>query len=352
MGEPFCYSASGDARVGLVASLANLRHGQSADFFAQLYRKENCLTRQGRPFTKAVFRDRFREVTATIWEGSPLEQACRDDWQIGRFYKIRAVFQESIHGPRIEIQRLRDVEPADSEAGFDPLQCQPGSRHDSGELFDTLLDLIDREIPLQPLNQLVTEIYQQNRARLEEMPGALHHHHAYAGGFLEHVYSVTKNVLYLLETYRGQHLSLADPLTRQLAVAGGLLHDIGKLAELDGEVAHTAYTVPGELVGHIVLGRDIVRDMARDLQIDEPWLLRLEHLILSHQGKFENGSPKLPMTWESNLVYWADELDGNMFRLAQAVEQGDSSEPFAPRTNGFGRKVYRGESPVLLESSE
>ena len=215
-----------------------------------------------------------------------------------------------------------------------------------------MLDLIDREIQTTALHQLVTEIYQQNRARLEELPGALHHHHAYAGGFLEHVYSVTRNVLYLLDTYRGQHPSLNDPLTRHLAVAGGLLHDIGKLAELDGEVAHTAYTVSGELVGHIVLGRDLVRDMARALEIDEPWLVRLEHLILSHQGKFENGSPKSPMTWEANLVHWADELDGNVFRLAQAIQQEETADSFVPRTSSFGRKVYRAPVPVLSDSSE
>ena len=338
--------------MGIVASLADLRHGQTADYLAQLSKKESCLTRQARPFTKAVFRDRFREVTATIWEGSPLEKSCRDAWQIGRFYKVRGVFQESIHGPRIEIQRLREVEEADRQVGFDPLHCQPGSRHDTGELFDALLDLIDREIQTPALNRLVIGIYEQNRARLEELPGALHHHHAYAGGFLEHVYSVTRNVLFLLETYRGQHPSLNDPLTRHLAIAGGLLHDIGKLAELDGEVAHTAYTVPGELVGHIILGRDIVRETARALEIEESWLVRLEHLILSHQGKFENGSPKLPMTWEANLVYWADELDGNVFRLAQAIQQEDNADPFVPRTSSFGRRVYRGAVPVLSESSE
>ncbi|WDI43067.1 3'-5' exoribonuclease YhaM family protein [Bremerella sp. P1] len=334
-----------------VDRLAELRHGQEADFFAQLFQKDLRLTRQGRPFYLLEFRDRSRNIAATIWEGSSHESACRDQWTVGHFYKIRGTFQETIHGGKIEIKLLRPVEQGDHESGFDPATCQPSSEADTQELFDRVLDLVDQEIDTPELHSLVTTILETNRERIETLPGALHHHHAYAGGFLEHIYSVTQNVLYLLNTYRGQHSSLREPITRQLTIAGALLHDIGKLAELDGEVANTAYTPEGELVGHIVLGRDLVRDTARDLgiELNSPWLLRLEHLVLSHQGTAANGSPKAPMTWEANLIYWADELDGNIFRLAKACQQQDDGTPFVPKSNPFGRRVYRGDLPSQPE---
>lgn len=334
-----------------ICRLSELQHAQGGDFFAQLFKKERCLTRQGRPFYALEFRDDARSVAATIWEGSQHELACRDEWQTGHFYKIRGTFQETIRGGKIDIALLRPTEPEDHKDGFDPKTCQPSAESDSAELFDCLLDMIDAEIDIPELHALVTTIFKQHRERIELMPAAVYHHHAYCGGFLEHLYSVTQNVLYLLNTYRGQHPSLRDPLTRQLTIAGALLHDIGKLEELDAEVGNTAYTTSGELVGHIVLGRDLIRDMARELEIDAPWLVRLEHLLLSHQGTVENGSPKPPMTWEANLVYWADELDGNIFRLAKACEQEENAEPFVPRANPFGRRVYRGELPVKTEGS-
>ncbi|MFA8017867.1 3'-5' exoribonuclease YhaM family protein [Bremerella cremea] len=331
--------------------LSELQHGQHADFFAQLFKKERALTRQGRPYYSLEFRDARRNVAAVIWEGTPHELPCRDQWTVGRFYKIRGRFSETTLGGKIEISMLREVGDDGHEAGFDPLLCQPVSADDPQELFDELLNVIDQEITIPDLHQLVTTIYQTHRERLAGMPGAMRHHHAYAGGFLEHVYSVTRNVLYLLNTYRGLHASLRDTLTRELAIAGALLHDIGKLWELDEEVANTAYTIPGELIGHILLGRDLVRDTARELEVDGPWLLRLEHLVVSHQGGPDHGSPKSPMTWEANLVYWADQLDGNMFRLASAMEQEGDHGSFLPRSNPFGRRVFRGELPTESETS-
>lgn len=334
-----------------VKQLSELQHGQSADFFAQLFRKDAATTRQGRPFFNVQFRDNRRQASSKIWEGSPHELACRDQWKVGHFYKIRGTFQETAYGSQIEILRIRVVEDADAESGFDPLLCQPVAENNSAEMFDHLLDLVDREITTPELKKLVTAIFEQNRERLEALPGAVHHHHAYAGGFLEHVYSVSRNVLYLIDTYRGHHASLRDNLTRQLAVAGSLLHDIGKLSELDAEAGNTAYTTAGELIGHIALGRDIVRDMAKQLEIEAPWLIRLEHLVLSHQGSPQHGSPKQPMTWEANLVFWADELDGNIYRLAQTFEQSETNDPIIPNKNPFGRRVFRGELPADSESS-
>lgn len=337
--------------MATVKQLGELQHGQSADFFAQLIKKDSATTRQGRPFFAVEFRDNRRNATSAIWEGSSHELACRDEWKVGQFYKIRGTFQETAYGAKIEILRIRAVEEADTDSGFNPLLCQPVAENDSGEMFDHLLDLVEREITTEDLKSLIIAIFEQNRERLESLPGAVHHHHAYAGGYLEHVYSVTRNVLYLIEMYRGQHPSLRDPLTQELALAGALLHDIGKLRELDEDAGNTAYTVAGELIGHIALGRDIIRDMAKELEIDAPWLVRLEHLIVSHQGTPQHGSPKSPMTWEANLVYWADELDGNIYRLAQTFEQAETNDVVIPNRNPFGRRVFRGELPLESESS-
>src|SRR5690606_29252006 len=115
-------------------------------------------------------------------------------------------------------------------------------------------------------------------------------HHAFAGGFLEHVLSVTRTAVYLAEKYDEYYPRLG--LSKDLVVAGAILHDIGKLLELDVQPEGATYTPSGRLVGHILLGRDLVRQKACQIEgFDPEVLLRLEHVIISHQGLPEWGSP-------------------------------------------------------------
>ncbi|MEO1065666.1 MAG: HD domain-containing protein, partial [Actinomycetota bacterium] len=154
----------------------------------------------------------------------------------------------------------------------------------------------------------------EHRDTLLMWPAAVRNHHAFAGGYLEHVRNVARHTHYLATRYAELYPDMTPPLDVGVAVAGAILHDIGKLRELHATPAGAEYTPEGNLIGHILQGRDMVREAAaRQADDGAPLpaetLLRLEHIIVSHQRLPEWGSPKPPMTPEALIVHHADDCD-------------------------------------------
>ena len=155
---------------------------------------------------------------------------------------------------------------------------------------------------------------------------------------------VTKNALYLADRYRGHYPHLQPPLSKSLVVAGAVLHDIGKMQELEFQPHGADYTPRGRLVGHILLGRDIVRDAAGSIDgFDPETLLRLEHIIISHQNLPEWGSPIAPHTPEALLVHYADDIDAKFHIMAAVLETPPADdERFSNSQNPLRRRLFRG----------
>jgi 3'-5' exoribonuclease len=125
-------------------------------------------------------------------------------------------------------------------------------------------------------------------------------------------------------------------------VAGAILHDIGKLREIEEQPQGAQYTPSGDLIGHILQGRDIVREAAAARQLDPDVLLRLEHVIIAHQRLPEWGSPKPPMTPEALLVHYADDIDAKMQMMAAIIRDDAHGGPVTSKKNPLFQKVYRG----------
>ena len=292
-----------------IVALSEMEHGQEADLFVLMTSKEELTTRDGKPYFKVGFRDAHREVSFPIWDNSPWAAECRTSWTPGVFYKLRAVYRETNYGPQLEIRKIREATDADAADGFDRAMCLPSSRFEPGAMFDELVKIAEGRIEDAGLLKLVTSILSGNREKLLVCPAARRHHHAFCGGLLEHTLSVTRNAVFLADKYAEHYPDMEPPLDEDLVVAGAILHDVGKLRELDPEPAATTYTPEGELIGHILLGRDMVREAAAGVEINADTLLRLEHLIVSHQRLPEWGSPKPPMTPEALLVHYSDDVD-------------------------------------------
>ncbi len=322
--------------------LSEMVDGQQADLFALMTSKQELTTREGKPYFKVAFRDARREVSFPIWGDSAWALECRDAWTPGVFYKIRATYRETNYGPQLEIRKIREVTEADAEEGFDPGMCLARSRFDPAAMYDQLLGLVRKHVADDSLRGLVESILGANRPALLTMPAARHNHHTYVAGLLEHTLSVTRTCVYLADKYAEYYPEMDPPLDADLVVAGGALHDIGKLRELDAGATETRYTAEGELVGHMLLGRDMVRQAAAELGLAGERLLRLEHLILSHQRLPEWGSPKPPMTPEALLVHYADDVDAK-YNMMVAVLQSDTTPgPLTSRKNVLHQKVFRG----------
>lgn len=328
--------------TGRIVLLADMEHGQEGDCFVLMTLKEQLRTREGKPYHRVGFRDAGREVTFPIWCDSPQAEACRDEWTPGECYKIRGIYRETSYGPQLDIQRIRPICAADEADGYDPAMFLPQSEFDAVAMFDELLELARQHVSDEKLLALVERLLVDNREALLRLPAARKNHHAFAGGYLEHVLNVTHNCLWLATRYAERYPQLQPPLSVSLVVAGGILHDIGKLRELECTPAGTNYSVSGVLLGHILQGRDLIREAAVDLEMDPETLLRLEHIIVSHQRLAEWGSPKPPHTPEALIVHHADDLDAKFQMMMQALASDNVDSPLTSNRNPLKLQMYRG----------
>jgi 3'-5' exoribonuclease len=174
------------------------------------------------------------------------------------------------------------------------------------------------------------------------MPAAKKNHHAFVSGYLEHVLNVARTCYHLADKYAELYNDLDPPLCKDVIVAGAVLHDIGKLRELTTTAAGADYTAAGCLIGHVLQGRDIVREAAAGRDIDPELLLRLEHVIVSHQRLPEWGAPKPPMTPEALIVHYADDLDAKLFMMVCTLREDTTAGPITSKRNAMAQQFYRG----------
>jgi 3'-5' exoribonuclease len=330
------------SRAISIVALSEMNNGQEADLFVLMTSKEELTTRDGKPYFKVGFRDHAREVNFPIWHDSPWGADCRDAWQPGSFYKLRAVYRETNFGPQLELRKIREVTSADEADGFSPGMCLAQSRFDTKAMFDELLATARERIDDESLRKLVVDLLEQNRAALLTLPAATHNHHAFVGGWLEHVLSVTRTSVYLADKYDDYYPEMRPRLNKGLVVAGAMLHDIGKLREIEEQPQGAQYTAAGNLIGHILQGRDIVREAAAGRSLDAELLLRLEHIIVAHQRLPEWGSPKPPMTPEALLVHYADDIDAKYQMMAGILRDDTNAGPVTSKKNVLFQKIYRG----------
>lgn len=330
-----------------IVALSDCEPGQVVDCFVLLSAKQAGTTRDGKPYYRVTFRDNARAATAMVWQDSGHFDDCDANWQTGIYYKVRCKYADTQYGPQIDIDRIRPVTEDDSADGFDPSLFHLRTRFDVDEMFAELTGIAEQHIGDVLVKQLVQAILQEHREAIMTIPAAVRNHHAFAGGFLEHVLSVTKTAVYLADKYLKLYPELDPPLSKSLVVAGAMLHDIGKLQELDYEPEETQYSPAGRLIGHILLGRDIVRAAAAEIDdFDAEMLLRLEHIIVAHQNLPEWGSPIAPHTPEAFLVHMADDTDAKFQMIADALtpdeSDRESTAPFTDRQNALRRPFFRG----------
>lgn len=329
-----------------VARLCDLQPGQSADLFALLAEKSRGATRDGKPYFLCKFRDSQRTAAVMVWADGGRFEACEKEWKEGEFYKIRATYQESPrYGAQLEVQQIRLVAERDRDDGFDPGELVERSRFPSQEMYEDLRNLAGTEIADEPLRRLVLSILERHAGALQRLPATQDRFYPFAGGLLEHLLSVATTARDLADHYVARYPHLKPPLNRDLVIAGAVLHDIGRVVELGDEPVSPQPTVPGRLFGHLLLGRDIIRDAAREQGDVNPELTRmLEHLVLTHLALPEWGSPRLPLIPEVLIVHHADDLDAKIEMFARCLSRDREPGPFTARDPGLGKKLLKGRS--------
>ena len=329
------------------ARLSDLTPGQLADFFALLAEKNKGVTREGKAYYACRFRDARRTVAFMVWGDGPWFAACESDWQAGHFYKLRGVYGEhERYGPQItELVAIRPAADADLADGFDPAQLVESSRYDPETMFAELKALATSQIADEPLRRLVLPLLDRHAAPMKRLPATRDRFHPFAGGLLEHTLAVTRSAVQLAERYAAHYTELKPPLNRDLVAAGAILHDIGRVLEFGDEATAPSVTVPGRLAGHLLLGRDLVRDAARELGDVNPELVQiLEHIVLTHLGLPEWGSPRLPLVPECLIIHHADDLDAKLEMYVRCLSRDRADGPFTDRDPVLNRHLFKGRT--------
>lgn len=183
--------------------------------------------------------------------------------------------------------------------------------------------------------------------KLRRAPAGVKHHHAYHGGLLEHIVNLMEVASRIAPCY--------PQLDRDLLVTGAFLHDLGKVDELSYE-RDLAYSDEGQLIGHLVMAVSLLERKVEEAEklagepIPEEKVLRLKHMIISHHGRYEYGSPKLPMTVEAIALYCLDNLDAQVFFFEQQLRDDPNVDsPWTHYNPNLGRKLYKGSGKVADE---
>ncbi len=303
--------------------------GDSVSGFALLSRKERRQDRNGREFLDLELTDASGTISAKAWSDS---QALEGEYDAHDFVAFRGSVKLYRDRLQISVTDCRKAVEGDREHGFDESKLIPSTPEDIGELWSRLERIYGEDVEHPLLRRLAQETLAVWGGELKEHPAAKAIHHAYRGGLLEHVVAMAEVALVVCDRYR--------ELDRDLVLLGVLYHDLGKLQEI-GPMPVNEYTKPGRLVGHVVFGRDLLRERCAAIGgFPDDLRLHLEHLILSHQGRLEFGSPVVPMTAEALVLHFIDNLDSKLAQLRNATRAGGSGFQYV---RGLDRFVYLGE---------
>jgi 3'-5' exoribonuclease len=306
-----------------------------------------AVDKNGKPYMNLVLMDKSGEVEARVWEDvkQHVGQAVRDTfvWVEGRCQSYQGRRQVVIN--RLQIVREDQVDPKDYvvESELDP-----------EALYAQLLGHV--QTMTDPHYRALAEAVLRDDAdiadRIKRAPAAKSVHHAYRGGLLEHVLSITA-ILDQLAAHYGKYVD------RDLLLLGGFFHDIGKLWELSYERV-TDYTTEGKLVGHLVMGVELVERKVRELEAQpgrlpgafpEEKKLLVKHLILAHHGQLEYGSPKRPKCLEALIVHYIDDLDSKVNAIRTFIEQDQTPGRWTGLNRMYDRFFFKPDWAQPSESS-
>jgi 3'-5' exoribonuclease len=280
-------------------------------------------------FMALTLQDATGQLPARVFENV---EAAAAEFDEGEFVKVQG--RAHVHHGRLQlvVERIRRVIDADRQSGFREDDCLAVAPRPIDEMWLELEQVIGG-VGNANLRTLLQRVTAARATDLRRWPAAVTVHHAYRGGLLEHALAVAASARALA------HLYSAD---EDLVVAGALLHDIGKLDELTYDVT-TGYSASGNLVGHITLGVLAVHEACASIGgFPDDLRLQLEHLMVSHHGRRELGSPAEPMTVEAFILAAADDLDAkvNQVRQALAADAGDGE--FTGHHKRLGRVLWKG----------
>jgi 3'-5' exoribonuclease len=313
--------------------IRDLAAGATVDQLFLVRDKDYRVTKSGSPYLVCTLCDKTGSIPTRMWQ---VTETLYNSIPVEGFLQVKGRVEDYRGSLQLVIDACRPW-TADKVDLADFLSV---SEHDVEAMWSELLEIM-RSIKDPPLRLLVKKFVEDRElvAACKKCPAAMQMHHAFIGGLLEHTLNVARLAKAVLPLY--------PRVNADLVLAGIFLHDIGKTAELSAGLS-MSYTDQGQLVGHITLAAVWVAQKAALVAADtgEPFPPRtvdlLQHLILSHHGQYEYGSPKLPMIPEAFMLHHLDNLDAKVYMTTGAIDRDpDPAGSFTAYLPQLGVRIYK-----------
>lgn len=305
--------------------LLDYQVGEAIDLYLFIKQSMTGVTTKGSPFMTIILQDKSGDLEAKLWDTT---EEHVQTYSAGTIVKVGG----EIHEYRGKNQlRVKSIRPIKEEEGVTISDLVPSALKSKEVLYEELFEYFF-EMKNPQIQRITRHLLKKHETAFMTYPAATRNHHDYVSGLIDHVVSMLKLGKSLAELY--------PTLNKDLLYAGIILHDIGKVIELSGPIA-TQYTIEGNLIGHISIMVNEISKAADELEISGEEVMLLQHMVLSHHGKEEWGSPKRPMLKEAEMLHYIDNIDAKMNMLDRALgntKPGEFSERIFPLEN---RSFYK-----------
>jgi len=302
--------------------------GEQVDSFLLIKNCTKGIASNGKPFLTLILQDQSGDIEAKLWDVSEGDEAL---YLPETIVKVAGDIQNYRGRSQLRIRQIRPASQADAVKVSDFLESAPLSVEEmSSKITQYIFEMQNPNI--QRITRHLIKKYQKP---FMEYPAATKNHHEFISGLAYHVVSMLDLAKAICQLY--------PSLDKDLLYAGIILHDLGKVVELSGPVS-TTYTIEGNLLGHISIMVNEIGKAADELGISGEEVTVLQHIVLSHHGKAEWGSPKPPMIKEAEILHYIDNLDAKMNMLDRAlkrVKPGEYSDRiFALENRSFYKPTF------------
>ncbi|WP_404431909.1 3'-5' exoribonuclease YhaM [Sutcliffiella horikoshii] len=279
--------------------------GEQVDVHLLIKTATKGIASNGKPFLTLIFQDKSGEIEAKLWDAST------DDEELYTPQSIVRVLGDIHHyrgRNQLKIRKIKPKEDHENVNVSDLIETAPLSQE---QMMDKITQAIF-EMKNPNLQRITRHLLKKHQNEFLQYPAATKNHHEFVSGLAYHVVSMLDLAKAIASLY--------PSLDKDLLYAGVILHDLGKVTELSGPVS-TSYTIEGNLIGHISIMVNEIGKAAEELGIEGEEIMVLQHLVLSHHGKLEWGSPKLPLIKEAEILHYIDNIDAKMNMLDRALER-------------------------------
>ena len=281
-------------------------NGRSYDLFCLIKTISEKTNKNGDRYLDLTISDNDGEMNAKLWSYDPTQHG---NYSAGDIVKLRGAVTQYNGQDQMRIDKIRPVFPEDK---FDYSSVIPSAEYDGEEMMKAIYGFLD-EVEDTDLKKLTGAILREAESRMLYWPAAFRLHHAMRGGLLYHTLSILKTAKAVIEIY--------PSVNKDFLFCGAILHDVCKIDEFEVNALGIVkkYSQRGELIGHLVMGAMRISEKAKELGIDQEKAMLLEHMIISHHGTPEFGSPIRPMTLEAIVLSQLDTLDAVIYEVEDAV---------------------------------